>query len=82
MEDKIYILKGFTGRYSDTAEWIVAAFLSRENAEAYMEKVQFIADNKLCACGEENELDHQMVDFGTGISYSIKETELKDPEEF
>lgn len=37
MKNKIFIIQGNTGKYSDRCDWLVKAFFSQERAQKHME---------------------------------------------
>jgi hypothetical protein len=75
---KVYLVKGFSGEYSDVSQWIAAAFLDEDKAKDYLVRVQEIADRiKSEDSDEENELDSGMSDRGNGVDYSLHDVELR-----
>jgi hypothetical protein len=86
MKQKIYIVEGSTGEYSDHREWLVAAYYSEQNAQAHVLRATQRA-NELYVEHKDayynipsgaNQHDPQMSSDYTGTRYNYYETELLD----
>jgi hypothetical protein len=90
--EKIYIIVGSTGEHSDYSEWIVKAFLNKNEANEFLlllndysmnllTQLNFIAENNTSKYWEfirnaKIDLDPNFKMDYTGTTYNIVETEL------
>lgn len=37
--ERVYLLRGFSGEYSDRSDWVVACYLDRAEAESHLERL-------------------------------------------
>lgn len=83
---KIYIVMGFTGEYSDAAEWRVVAYTTKEQAEIHIQRINaIIKEYTKRDYNTQNILQNRIIEEGldsncrvdyTGVSYNIEEIEL------
>lgn len=90
MSERIWIVAGTTGEYSDRSDWAVCAYRSEEAANRHVSKAQLRA-KELEKAGwrsvypfserEVNEYDHKMSMDYTGTEYFTYSVELRpDPD--
>jgi hypothetical protein len=85
MSERIFLVQGTTGEYSDRSEWVVCAFRSKEKAEAHAHDAQWRAKEIEHSHQRyyhpkqgENEFDPEMQMDYTGTAYFLEECELRD----
>ena len=87
MDEKIYVVFGSTGEYSDRSEWMVKAFTSLEqakelvvNAERRAKEIFVVRGSSYSSVKGLNEFDPNMGMDYTGTQYYYDTVELVRPE--
>lgn len=89
--EKVWIVQGSTGEYSDHDEWVICAYRTQEQANTHAvlaaaraREIQKAADGEMVfswdleRLGMFNEYDKDMrIDY-TGVNYQVIEVELRD----
>jgi len=85
MSEKIYLVCGTTGTYSDRQDWTVCAYRSSDKAEEHArnamlrgKEIQKSKPRYYCPKPGENEFDPNMQMDYTGTEYTTQEVELRD----
>ena len=83
MVDKIYVVMGTTGKYSDRTEWLVAAYSNEKEAQKHIELATEKANEEfekyrkdVYKYDPKNEYDKGMAMDYTGTRYFLEESEL------